>query len=30
MLESFIEKQTRGNYDAAAQFTNRWIQEKGL
>jgi hypothetical protein len=30
MLESFIEKQTRANYDAAATFTNRWIQEKGL
>jgi hypothetical protein len=30
MLESFIEKQTRANYDAAATFTQRWIQEKGL
>lgn len=30
MVESFIEKQTRANYEQAAQFTNRWIQEKGL
>ena len=30
MLEGFIEKQTRANYDAAAVFTQRWIQEKGL
>lgn len=30
MLESFIEKQTRANYDAAAAFTQRWIQDKGL
>lgn len=30
MLESFIEKQTRASYDAAAEFTNRWIREKGL
>jgi hypothetical protein len=30
VLEAFIEKQTRANYDAAAEFTQRWIAEKGL
>jgi len=30
MLEGFIEKQTRASYDAAAEFTNRWLAEKGL
>jgi len=30
MLESFIEKQTRANYDAAAAFTRTWIKDKGL
>ena len=29
MLEGFVEKQTRANYDAAAAFTNKWIAEKG-
>jgi hypothetical protein len=30
MLEGFVEKQTRANYDAAAEFTNKWIADKGL
>lgn len=30
VLEAFIEKQTRDSYDAAAEFTNRWIADKGL
>lgn len=30
LIEGFIEKQTRGTYDSAADFTKRWIAEKGL
>jgi hypothetical protein len=30
VLEAFIEKQTRGIYDAASDFTNQWIAQKGL
>lgn len=30
VLEKFIEQQTRKTYDEAAEFTNRWIAEKGL
>jgi hypothetical protein len=30
MVEGLIEKQTRQNYDAAADFTQKWIHEKGL
>ena len=30
ILEAFIEKQTRASYDAAAEFTNQWIADKGL
>jgi hypothetical protein len=30
VLEAFIEKQTRSTYDAAAEFTVRWIADKGL
>ena len=30
LLEAFIEKQTRANYDQSAAFTNQWIAEKGL
>ncbi len=30
VLESFIEKQTRASYDTAAEFTVRWIADKGL
>lgn len=30
ILEGFIEQQTRDQYAKAAEFTNRWIREKGL
>jgi hypothetical protein len=30
MLESFMEKQMRASYDTAADFTNKWIADKGL
>ena len=30
MIEGVIEKQTRDNYGRAAEFTNRWIADKGL
>ncbi len=30
VLELFIEKQSRATYDSAAEFTNRWIADKGL
>jgi hypothetical protein len=30
MIEGIIEKQTRHNYDMAAEFTVRWIADKGL
>src|SRR5262245_17596504 len=30
LLEGFIEQQTREQYAKAAEFTNRWIREKGL
>jgi len=30
LLEGFIEQQTRDQYAKAAEFTNRWIRDKGL
>ena len=30
VIEAFIEKQTRDSYDASADFTHRWITERGL
>lgn len=30
LLEGIIEQQTRDNYAKAAEYTNRWIREKGL
>ncbi|HKU40046.1 MAG TPA: DUF2505 domain-containing protein [Polyangiales bacterium] len=30
LLEGFIEQQTRDQYTKAADFTNRWIRDKGL
>jgi len=30
ILEGFIEQQSRDQYSKAAEFTNRWIREKGL
>ena len=30
LLEGFIEQQTRDQYSKAADFTNRWIRDKGL
>lgn len=30
LLEGFVEKQLRENYDKGAVFTNRFLQEKGL
>ena len=30
LLEGFIEQQTREQYAKAAEFTNRWIRDKGL
>ena len=30
LLEGFIEQQTREQYAKSAEFTNRWIREKGL
>jgi hypothetical protein len=30
ILEGFIEQQTRDQYAKSAEFTNRWIREKGL
>lgn len=30
VVEKFIEQQMRDTYDKAAEFTNRWIAEKGL
>lgn len=30
VIEAFIEKQTRDSYDASAEFTHRWISERGL
>jgi hypothetical protein len=30
LIEGFIEQQTRDLYARAADFTNRWIREKGL
>ena len=30
MLETFMEKQMRVSYDTAADFTNKWIADKGL
>ena len=30
LLEGFIEQQTRDTYAKAAEFTNRWIRDKGL
>jgi hypothetical protein len=30
LIEGFIEQQTRDMYARAAEFTNRWIKEKGL
>jgi hypothetical protein len=30
LLEGFIEQQTRDLYARAADFTNRWIRDKGL
>jgi hypothetical protein len=30
VVEELIARQTRSSYDQAAQFTNRWIREKGL
>lgn len=30
LIEGIVEQQTRDMYAKAAEFTNRWIQEKGL
>jgi len=30
LLEGFVEQQTRDSYAKAAEFTNRWLKEKGL
>jgi len=30
LVEAFIQKQTQLVYDSAAEFTNRWIRDKGL
>lgn len=30
VVEKFIEQQTRDTYTHVAEFTNRWIKEKGL
>lgn len=30
LLEGFIEQQTRDSYNRGADFTNRWIKERGL
>ena len=30
MIEGFIEQQTRRFYEKGAEFTNRWIADKGL
>ena len=30
LLEGFIEQQTREQYAKSAEFTNRWIRDKGL
>ena len=30
LIEGFIEQQTRDNYAKAAEFTNRYLREKGL
>jgi hypothetical protein len=30
ILEGFLEKQMRASYDTAADFTNKWIADKGL
>ena len=30
VAEKFLEQQLRATYGAAAEFTNRWIAEKGL
>ena len=30
LIEGFVEQQTRDNYAKAAEFTNRYIREKGL
>ena len=30
LIEGFIEQQTRDMYARAADFTNRWIKEKGI
>ena len=30
VLEAFMEKQMRASYDSAADFTNKWIADKGL
>ena len=30
LLEGFVEQQTRDSYSRGAEFTNRWIREKGL
>jgi hypothetical protein len=30
LIEGYIEQQARDSYGRAAEFTNRWIREKGL
>jgi hypothetical protein len=30
ILEAFLEKQMRASYDSSADFTNKWIADKGL
>jgi len=30
VIELFIEQQMRANYDSSAEFTNKWIADKGL
>ena len=30
ILEAFLEKEMRKSYDSAAEFTNKWIAEKGF
>jgi hypothetical protein len=30
LIEGYIEQQTRDSYGRGAEFTNRWIREKGL
>jgi hypothetical protein len=30
LIEGFIEQQTRDSYNRGAEFTNRWIKDRGL